>query len=85
MVSKRTFEKILNFKQLLSINQRKLKQNREFFAISPIMAIFAKKYSAPSDMCRKTSSGKTCARRNMRRKTSNKKNDREHGKTAEKD
>lgn len=28
--------------------------------MSPIMAIFAKKYSAPSDMCRKTSSGKTC-------------------------
>jgi len=35
-----------------SINPRNLKQNREFFAISPIMAIFAK-YSATSDMHRK--------------------------------
>ena len=53
-----------------SINRGNCKENRDFFAMSPIMAIFAKNIPRL----------RTCTG-----KTSNKENDREHGKTAEKD
>ena len=53
--------------------------------MSPIMAIFAKNIPRLRTCAEKHPPGKHAPEETCAEKTSNKKNDREHGKTAEKD